>query len=270
MLKRIASAFVAVVILIFILFLPPQFMTVCASVLSVMCLYEIFKVFSYHKNTVFMVLGIVSAVIMPYVDRMNTELTAPIILLYVFILSFYMIIHNEKVDIKDVALVFFMILIIPFCFSHLIYLRNMELGKFYIWLPFIGAFLTDTFAYFVGCAIGGRKLCPAISPKKTVSGSIGGFFGSIIGFFVYSLIIKYGFELNINYTVYYLIAILCGVAAQIGDLTASAIKRSGHIKDFGNIMPGHGGVMDRVDSLMFVAPIVFYMIRIFETGVFFR
>lgn len=269
MIKRLISAAVAVVILVAILFLPPVFMAACASLLSIMCLYEIFKVFSYHKNPVFITLGVLSSLAMPYADKLDMKWSAPIILIYVFILSVYMIINSEKTNIKDIALVFFSILIIPFCYSHLIYLRNKEHGELYIWLPFIGAFLTDTFAYFTGSLIGGRKLCERISPKKTVSGSIGGFFGSIIGFFVYGLIVRFCFGLDISYPIYFAIGALCGIVAQIGDLTASAIKRSGHIKDFGNIMPGHGGIMDRVDSLMFVAPLVFYMICVFETGVFF-
>lgn len=269
MVKRLQSAFVAIVVLFLIMFSGREVIAVCGVVLSLMCLYEVFQVFSYHKNPVFMILGIISAITTPYLDRVDEMWMAPIIILYVIVLSLYMIIHNKSVSVKDITMVFFTILIIPFCFSHIIYLRNLKNGEFYVWLSFIGAFCTDTMAYFVGCSVGGRKLCESISPKKTVSGAIGGIFGAFLGFFIYSIILKYCFQININPLPYYLIAGLCGIVAQIGDLTASAIKRSGNIKDFGNLMPGHGGIMDRVDSLMFVAPVTFYMVCIFQMGVLF-
>ena len=166
MLKRLTSALIAVVILLAILFSPTKIIALCGVLLCLICLYEIFHVFSYEKRPVFVVLGILSSLTMPFVDKLDGKWTAPIILVYVFILSVYLIVRHDKVEIKDIAMVFFSILIIPFCFSHLIYLRNLKMGEYYIWLPFIGAFLTDTFAYFVGSAVGGRKLCESISPKS--------------------------------------------------------------------------------------------------------
>lgn len=269
MAKRIQSAAIALVVLFVIMFSRREIIAVCAVILSMMCLYEIFGVFSYQKSPLFVVLGIISSATMPFLDKLDSKFIAPMVFFYVFLLSVYMVFFNKKVSIHDVAMVFFIIIIIPFCFSHIIFLRNLEYGKYYIWLPFIGAFCTDTAAYFVGNIVGGRKLCENLSPKKTVAGCIGGFFGSVFGFFIYSLIIKYMFNLNINLPLYYLISVLSGGAAQIGDLTASAIKRAGHMKDFGNIMPGHGGIMDRVDSLMFVAPLIYFIIAVMELGVFF-
>lgn len=126
-----------------------------------------------------------------------------------------------------------------------------------LYLSLTATYGTDTFAYFVGRLLGKRKLCPAISPNKTVEGSIGGLTG---GFFLVMLL---GFVLNWVYNIdihpihFAMIGLLGGVFSQIGDLTASAIKRYCNIKDFGNLIPGHGGILDRIDSLLFVLPVVY-------------
>lgn len=269
MLKRFYSAVVAIIILVAVLICPPIVTALCAVVLSTMCLWETLSVFSYSKIPFFTVMAILSSVVLPFADRLGDKALSSLVCLFAFVSAFSYIVYNKKISITDSITVFFFIIIIPFCFSHIVYIRNTDMGRFYVWLPFIGAFLTDTFAYFTGSLIGGKKLCESLSPKKTVSGSVGGFLGAIVGFFIYSLILKYVFYVNINYTVYYLIAVLCGGLAQVGDLTASAIKRAAHTKDFGNIMPGHGGMMDRVDSLIFVSPLIYFIIVVLEIGVFY-
>ena len=128
---------------------------------------------------------------------------------------------------------------------------------------FCGAFISDTFAFLVGSKFGKTKLAPDISPNKTVEGSIGGILGVILSFIIITLVGNYKLGINGNVFYWTLISIAASVAGQFGDLTASAIKRYCKIKDFGNIMPGHGGVLDRFDSLMFVAPIVYLFIKIY-------
>lgn len=267
--KRLGSAVVAVFVLVAIMLCPPVVIAICAAILSIMCLWETLSVFSYQKIPFFTAMAFLASAVMPFMDKLDSKFISPLVCFFAFMAAFSYIIYNKRITVTDSISVFFFVIIIPFCFSHVIYLRNIEFGEFYIWLPFIGAFLTDTFAYFTGSLIGGRKLCENLSPKKTVSGSIGGFIGAVFGFFVYSLILKYVFSVNINLPVYYLIAVLCGGLAQVGDLTASAIKRAANTKDFGNIMPGHGGMMDRVDSLMFVAPLIYFVVAVLEIGVFF-
>jgi len=115
----------------------------------------------------------------------------------------------------------------------------------------------------VGSRIGKTKLAPDISPNKTVEGSIGGIIGVLIAFIILALIGKYALDINVNIIYWVFVALVASVAGQFGDLTASAIKRYCKIKDFGNIMPGHGGILDRFDSLMFVAPIVYIFIKLY-------
>ena len=120
-------------------------------------------------------------------------------------------------------------------------------------LIFICAWMTDTAAIFGGKFFGKHKLAPNLSPKKTVEGLISGVLGSVIAFFVFALVLDHGLGLEINYAKRLLLAVPGALIAQLGDLAASAIKRDCGIKDYGKLVPGHGGVMDRFDSVMFLS-----------------
>ena len=129
-----------------------------------------------------------------------------------------------------------------------------------LWLIVITAFGTDIMAYFSGYLLGKHKLCPHISPKKTIEGFLGGIASTIVVFFVFSLIYGSVAEVKVRYVWVIVIAAACAVISVLGDLTASILKRQCSMKDFGNIMPGHGGVMDRFDSALFTVP-VFYVLN---------
>jgi phosphatidate cytidylyltransferase len=137
-------------------------------------------------------------------------------------------------------------------------------GKYLIYLIFLAAFITDAMAYFVGTAIGKHKFAPHISPNKTLEGAIGGVVGGGLGFLVFGYCMEYIFLLEPNYLYLFLFGIISAIVAEIGDLAASAIKRQFSIKDYGDIMPGHGGVMDRFDSVLFVAPFVYLVLINFK------
>lgn len=172
------------------------------------------------------------------------------------------VLKHKKYNVGDIAVTVFGIAYVVFLFSFIIETRNMENGAYYIWLIFISAWATDTFAFFIGVTIGKRKLIPAVSPNKTKEGAVGGIIGCVIA------ITLYGIYLNSvlpKAPVYHfiIIGLLCGIITQMGDLAASAVKRFAGIKDYGNIMPGHGGVLDRVDSILLVAPVIYYYINFF-------
>jgi len=132
----------------------------------------------------------------------------------------------------------------------------MAEGIYLILMPIIIACGCDAVAYYIGCAFGKHKLAPRVSPNKTVEGSVGGILGAIVFMMIYGLILQFAFKLEVNYIMIAVYALLGSLVAQIGDLSMSLIKREYGIKDFGKSIPGHGGVMDRVDSIMFVAPAV--------------
>ena len=122
--------------------------------------------------------------------------------------------------------------------------------------------MTDSCAYFTGKAIGGRKLCPTISPKKTVSGAIGGVIGCGLSFILFGVIVNLFFSRHLNGNqlslwLLFVLGLVSAVISEIGDLVASMIKRQYNIKDFGTLLPGHGGILDRCDSIILVAPTIF-------------
>jgi phosphatidate cytidylyltransferase len=142
---------------------------------------------------------------------------------------------------------------------------GFEMGSFgysLLLLTFFVTWSTDTFAYFLGIKFGKKKLCSAISPKKTVEGSIGGLIGSVLTGIIVGWILNY-FYINISFIHFIVIGLIGGIFSQIGDLTASAIKRFCGIKDFGKLLPGHGGLLDRFDSLLFTAPLIYFYVLLF-------
>ncbi len=162
-------------------------------------------------------------------------------------------IDNRKLE--DGIFTFFGILYIIGCSFHVALVEQQN--ELLVWLVVLSAFGTDVFAYFSGYLFGKHKLCPKISPKKTIEGSIGGVLGSII------LCGVFGYFLLPNLLIHcIIIGALGSVVAQIGDLTASIFKRKMDIKDYGNLIPGHGGILDRFDSVLFTAPLVFYYVAI--------
>ena len=126
----------------------------------------------------------------------------------------------------------------------------------YLLLPFILSFACDTFAYFAGCAFGKHKLAPKVSPKKTIEGSIGGMAGNVVCGLIFAFVMDRWFGGSIGYGAMALLALLCSIVAQVGDLSFSLIKREFGIKDYGHLFLEHGGVLDRFDSVLFVTPVI--------------
>ncbi len=170
---------------------------------------------------------------------------------------------NRKLE-DGMATIVGIVYIVYFSF-HIVLIDQLGDARVLIWLALITAFGTDIFAYFTGMAIGKRKLCPTISPKKSVEGSIGGILGSVIlsGGFGYFLL-QSG-AINDDKIVLHcmMIGVFASIISQFGDLTASVFKRRMGIKDYGNLIPGHGGILDRFDSVLFTAPIIYYYIKLF-------
>lgn len=184
---------------------------------------------------------------------------------------------NHKYELKDVFASIFVLFypIIPI--ALFIHINNLAVGLYAMLLTIFVPAMTDTMAYFTGFLIGGKKLCPTISPKKTVAGAIGGVFGGIIGalliwllFDVVGLFNSFNNVVAVSIHETQWIAILIYIAlgaisapiCEIGDLIASWIKRKAGIKDYGNLFPGHGGVMDRIDSIIVMIPITLIFISI--------
>jgi len=166
------------------------------------------------------------------------------------------IIDHKNITFGIISTVLFTSLIVPVFFSSLVRISETTYGhRHYILLPFAAAIAADTCAYFTGIFFGKRKLKPDISPKKTVEGAIGGLAGGVVVMILYGLIQQFVFHNQVNYPFMALYGVLGSAAAQIGDLSMSLIKREFGVKDFGTLIPGHGGILDRFDSLLFTAPL---------------
>jgi len=174
----------------------------------------------------------------------------------IFVFSF------PKYEFNKVMASVFAFVYAPMMLSFIYLLRIREDGQFVAWIPFI-AWVCDTSAYFAGSTFGKHKLCPKLSPKKTVEGAIGGVLGSVIVGCIYGYVIEMatgsaGSVLS-NVLVYAVITAVASILSQIGDLLASGIKRNHDIKDYGTLIPGHGGIMDRFDSVIFITPAIYFL-----------
>ncbi|MCR4925089.1 MAG: phosphatidate cytidylyltransferase [Clostridiales bacterium] len=270
------AVIVAVMVAVLCLMYSPVFMFFF-SLISAIAVYEIDKV-AQIKNKVTIALSMLVAFFVPIYIEMDFKkvVSAGVLLaIYVLIMLFVMLWKYEKTRFEHIAISVFASIMVPCSFSVFLFLRDLYLiypekysrlnGIYYIVFVFICSWITDTFAYFVGRKFGKHKLTPRISPKKTVEGALGG----IIITAVVNLIVLYAFNnylfisFKISYGFTLLLSVILSVVSMLGDLSASTIKRNYSIKDFGNLMPGHGGIMDRFDSCLFVLPSMYILLNLF-------
>lgn len=253
---RILSAIVALPILIVLMIkggLPLQLATLLISLIG---LFEFYRAFSKkyssvkwvgYSATVMLFLGVIAQFPKDYFSLLVTIVMFVLLSLVVF----------TKLSIESAMVTFLGFFYVSFSLSHLVMISDKD-SNFFIWYPFIIAFSTDTFAYFTGKLMGKTKLIPNVSPNKTVEGSLGGIIMCLVFSFAYAHFFMPEFEF---YAI--LLGLIGSILSQVGDLIASKIKRIFDIKDFGKIMPGHGGVLDRFDSLIITLPLVYYFMVLF-------
>lgn len=267
--KRVITGAILIALLILILWINvPLIDTLFIFLISIVGMYEYnkaFKAAGYNMISFIGYLGCLPILLMDLNIDSNMKINmvkfaVPAILMLTFI---YSILKKLKVTILDVAITIFSIIYIPVLFSFLKLILMMEHGRLLIWFVIMGAFACDTFAYLIGCKFGKRKLCPEVSPKKTVEGAIAGILGVILAYSIIYIIAKFALCIYLNIWIVMLMAIVSAIVGQFGDLSASSIKRFCKIKDFGTFMPGHGGILDRCDSIMFVAPIVYMILKLY-------
>ncbi len=178
-----------------------------------------------------------------------------------------MMISQMKLPFEKIAVCFFAGVILPLLLGSLVRIHSNENGRVFILIPFVLAFLSDTGAYFAGLKFGKHKLAPTISPKKTIEGVVGGVLGATVGMLLYGLIMEAFFGLETNYLYALIYGIVGSLTGVFGDLCFSVIKRQTGIKDYGNVIPGHGGILDRFDSMMLVGPVAEVMLLLLPVAV---
>ena len=266
--KRLVSGIVLLTVLAFVIYVGGDALWFSSFFVSIIALFELYKVFGIQKNR----LGILGYVfvsiyyITVYQFKVNGILFFMILmillLLILYIFSFPMF------SIKDVSLTLFGIFYVAvlFSFIYLIRMQRGEYGKYLVWIVFISSWGCDTFAYCVGMLCGRHKLNNILSPNKTVEGCIGGVIGSVLIGLLYTYILLHNIVDNFEISLIRvgIICFVCAIISQLGDLVASAIKREYKIKDYGDIIPGHGGILDRFDSVIFCAPVLYFLLNVYK------
>ena len=178
------------------------------------------------------------------------------VLVSLILVMFVYVFTYPKYHANQVMAAFFGVVYVAVMLSFILMTRNLPDGKFIVWLIFLCSWGCDTCAYCVGMLIGKHKMAPALSPKKSVEGGVGGVVGAALLGVIYAAATQ---GPMVEY------AVICGIGAlisMVGDLAASAIKRNQGIKDYGKLIPGHGGILDRFDSVIFTAPVIYYLAKI--------
>ena len=251
--RYLGAAIIAPFILF--IFLGGRFLEAFTLILSVLGMYEFYKALREKEFKPISAVGYTMLLIY-YLINHNFETLMYIVVLATFILLIVPVI-NLKYTFIDVALTLLGFLYVGIFFSFIYLVNIKEGGEFFVWLIFIGSWMTDTTAYYAGRLFGKTKLCPKVSPKKTVEGSLGGLLGAAIFCGLFGMVArKYGISVPLYH--FLIIGGLCGGGSQFGDLVASSVKRYVGIKDYSHLIPGHGGILDRFDSILFSGVIVFY------------
>ncbi len=291
MLTRIITAIVALCVFVPIcIFSDTIILEIAMAVLNVVAVWEIWHCvrgddredMTRYIGSFWLYLPVaLSAAVLVFVSRIFSWSTDPLVIdnafqanrnaMYLVFMVFFclmmyifavVVFSKGKIAITNAAVVLMMSLYVTTAFVSILCLRNEPNGAALFLLPFIGAWVSDTFAYFTGRLLGKHKLIPEVSPKKTVEGAVGGVVFTAVGFLVFGLIVSQG-NASPNYILLAVSGAVISVISQIGDLIASVVKRHYGIKDYGMLFPGHGGVLDRFDSVMATAPVLYMLLRLF-------
>ncbi|MEL1134014.1 phosphatidate cytidylyltransferase [Desulfitobacterium sp. THU1] len=254
MLIRTLSALVLVPILLGLTYLGGPYIALLVMSISLLALKETLAIGqkmgfkAWYIST-----GVFSIVWLLLIFRGGTQWLLPLLLAWLLFAMGKMALYYPKVNLGEAGYNCFSPLYTVVLLSHLYLIRGLTEGMAWALFTFILVWATDTFAYLIGRVLGKHLLAPQVSPKKTIEGSLGGLFFCIV-----SGIVGYKIIGGAPWSAYFVLSIIVGISAQIGDLFESALKRSVSIKDSGKLIPGHGGILDRFDSLIFVIPIMYY------------
>ena len=273
---RIISGAVAVVILAIVMcFVKTPVFAAAVALMATMAVYEVLKAVKVtHLELI--IPCMLFALAFPLKVYIGANMAIGIAALVILAIMVIQLIRFEKISFSETATAVFVMVTLSFAFGSLVFLRDGYMGIsenylenegiYYIAIALLSAWMTDTCAYFTGFFLGRKKLCPKISPKKTVEGAIGGIVGCVVFNVVATLIYNIILPEGQSYPVLIIIpiSVLLSIIGMCGDLSASVIKRNMGIKDYGKIMPGHGGIMDRFDSVAFTAPALYAILLIIK------
>ena len=256
---RILSAGIGVPVLLLLLLVAPEMLTtVVFGVLLAIGAYE----YLYRTGLVRRVRMVLYASVDAFALSLWSFYGGITSFLMLGLIVYFMLLFSEvmmdhvKVSVDEVGLCVLGGFLIPYLLSALIRILVSTDGRYFILVPFTVAFLSDAGAYFIGLRFGKHKLAPVVSPNKTIEGVLGGLGFSLAGMLIYAIVLQLFLKFRVNYGAAVLYALLGSAVGTLGDLCFSVVKRQTGIKDYGNLIPGHGGFLDRFDSLVLVAPLM--------------
>ena len=262
-LKRILTGLIGFPIVAAVLIFGNKYIIdVLFAIVALISIHEYFNAISKQYKPV-RALGYVLAVLIAFIHIIPIGVLMTMAIMFIpvciVILFLNIVFTSLKIEPKDVFATFLGICYILVFILFIPILYASSNGKFLIWYILLIAWGTDTFAFTFGKLFGKHKLTP-ISPKKSVEGSIGGTIGAIVVTLIYTYVVQKYVNLGLSYLYVAIITFVLSILSQIGDLAASSIKRTMDIKDYGNLLPGHGGMLDRIDSMIFIAPFAYYLL----------
>lgn len=269
MVKRLMTSFFGLILFFFVLLFPfgmeikapNALFSVAVFIITMIAIYELHKAITKRKEL--LVVGWLMTAVIFIGNITNNLLPSLMCLLIVYLLL--SVIEFGKEEVKIVYMLGFATAVYSTFISTIANIK-IEFSVYATFLPFVLAWITDSGAYFVGCSIGKHKLIPKLSPKKTVEGAIGGIIACVLVSLGYVWVLDKCFDVSLfnggDYQKMLILSFVGSLISQLGDFASSAVKREFNVKDYGNILPGHGGVLDRFDSIIFVAPFVYYILTL--------
>lgn len=257
--KRIIAAAVLIPVLLVLLYAVPKIVTVIfVGVLCGIAAYEMLYRTGLVRHVRLVAYSVVFAALVPIWGHFGMDGVYARVGIWVYfaLLFMEMMLAENKLRFEKCGLCVFAGVLIPYLLSSLTRILSPDGGRYVVLIPFVVAFLADSGAYFVGCRFGRHKLAPIISPNKSIEGVVGGVVTATLGMLAYCLVMQTVFQCQVNYGIALIYGVLGSLAGVFGDLCFSVIKRQTGIKDYGNLIPGHGGVLDRFDSMLTVGPLM--------------
>ncbi len=267
--RIIAAAVLLPLLLLLVLAAPKVFTAILFGIMAAIGAYELLSGTGLVKNLRLCIYAMISALWCVLWCGLGIGYAWLLLgaLLFWIVLFAETMANGMKLSFDKIAICVTAGVIVPLLFGSVVRIHNMEKGRFFILIPFVMAFMSDTGAYFAGLKFGKHKLASVISPKKTVEGVIGGVLCAMLGMVIYCLVLDVIFLQKVNYLYALIYGLLGSGAGVFGDLCFSVIKRQTGIKDYGNLIPGHGGILDRFDSMMIVGPLAEVLLLLLPVAV---
>lgn len=259
--ERLISGIVLVAILTAVLYFGGMPTFIMTAIVSLIGCYELLRIFQAEKSAVGVIVYTASILyyILLILELEGFILPVALLLLTALLACYVLVFPTYRYE--QIAAGFFGFFYVSMMLSYVYQIRAMKGGGIFVVLLFLSSWGNDTLAYCAGRLFGKHKMSPKLSPKKTIEGAVGGVLGAGLLGFLYSLIVKDMIMTDYNVSlIFTLVCMVGGLISIIGDLGASAIKRNYDIKDYGTLIPGHGGILDRFDSVIFIAPIIYYFL----------